>query len=199
MATNSQASNTISQSMLVLLRARDPQGWAHFVDLYGPWIYGRCRRAGVSETDAADLTQQIFTKVLRGVGGFRKAGPEDSFRGWLARVCQNATLDHFRARQGQPVAEGGTEAWQKIQRQPADDSHSSVSPTDPERGDLARRAWELIAGEFSETARRAFELIVLDGRSAVEVAEQLKLTPASVRMSKSRILRRLREVLGEVD
>ena len=63
---------------------------------------------------------------------------------------------------------------------------------------LYQRALELVRVEFEEPTWRAFERVVIDGRSPVDVAEEFDVTPAAIRKSKSRVLRRLREQLGEL-
>lgn len=55
----------------------------------------------------------------------------------------------------------------------------------------------LIRTEFSENAVQAFTLTVLEEQAAPVVAAKLGMTPAAVRKAKSRILKRLREELGE--
>jgi RNA polymerase sigma-70 factor (ECF subfamily) len=56
---------------------------------------------------------------------------------------------------------------------------------------------ELVRGEFEERTWQAFWLTVIDGRSTAAVAAQTGVTPAAVRQARSRILRRLKEEVGD--
>jgi RNA polymerase sigma-70 factor (ECF subfamily) len=63
---------------------------------------------------------------------------------------------------------------------------------------LFHRALGLLRGEFEQRTWQAFWRATVDGLSAPEVATELGMTASAVRMAKSRVLRRLREELGEL-
>ncbi len=71
-------------------------------------------------------------------------------------------------------------------------------PHDPVgRQALVRRGLEQIQVEFQPSTWAAFWRTVVDGRSHEAVAEELAMSQAAVRQAKSRVLRRLRQQLGE--
>ena len=80
------------------------------------------------------------------------------------------------------------------------DSGPAADEDDPpsELTALLRRALELVRGEFEPATWRAFLLTAVDGRAAPDAAAELGLTPAAIRQAKSRVLRRLRQELGEL-
>ena len=51
--------------------------------------------------------------------------------------------------------------------------------------------------KFSEQSWKAFWMVVVDGRETVDVAKDLGMLPGTVRVAKSRILKRLRLELGD--
>ena len=53
-------------------------------------------------------------------------------------------------------------------------------------------------GEFEERTWQMFWRVVIEGHSPVALAEELGVTPAAVRQAKSRVLRRLKEEMGEL-
>ena len=59
------------------------------------------------------------------------------------------------------------------------------------------RALELIRAEFEERTWQAFWRSAVEQQSTAEIAADLRLSPASVRQAKSRVLRRLRAILGD--
>ena len=63
--------------------------------------------------------------------------------------------------------------------------------------ELLRKALESIRGEFHDRTWQAFWGVVVEGRTASDVAADLEMTPGSVRVSKSRVLLRLRRELGD--
>lgn len=55
----------------------------------------------------------------------------------------------------------------------------------------------MIRGEFEEKSWQAFWLVTMEDRSADQAAEQLGMTRNAVYIARSRVLRRLRDLLGE--
>jgi RNA polymerase sigma-70 factor (ECF subfamily) len=183
------------------LQAREPAAWRRLVRLYGPLVYGWCRRAGLSPQDADDLVQEVYQAVTVSGEGYRHDRPGDTFRGWLRTITRHRILNFFRDHGGEVRAQGGTDAQQQLVQLPAellDDSDQSQSDSDRQREDkqLAHRALALLSAEFEESTRRAFERIVFDGRSPAEVAAELEMSVAAVYQAKSRVLKRLREELA---
>jgi RNA polymerase sigma-70 factor (ECF subfamily) len=108
-------------------------------------------------------------------------------------------LQHFRNAGHEPQAAGGTEVLLKLQEVADERSLAGNEEDAPAEVDgLYRRALELVRGEFEERTWRAFWLTVVEGRSPVDVAADLAVTPAAVRKAKSRVLRRLKEEFGEL-
>jgi DNA-directed RNA polymerase specialized sigma24 family protein len=94
------------------------------------------------------------------------------------------------------MGQGGTEAYQRLQ-QLADPDAASSSMSVQGRSDLARRAFDLVRPEFAAPVVRAFEMIVFEDCTASDAACRVGMTADAVRQAKCRILRRLREVLGD--
>src|SRR5262249_4610741 len=62
---NDSDSRTGSVVLLLLRDPSDRQSWGEFVDRYGPKIYGWCRRHGLQDADAEDVTQDVLTQMVR--------------------------------------------------------------------------------------------------------------------------------------
>jgi RNA polymerase sigma-70 factor, ECF subfamily len=177
------------------LKARDGDAWRQLAALYGPLVYGWCRRAGLRDRDAEDVVQEVFLVVLRRVGEFRHDRPGGTFRGWLRAIARNKLGDWIQRQPTRDHAAGGTDAQERLNQLPADEP-----PADPTRevGGLYQRALELVRPEFEERSWQAFWRTAVGGEDAATAAAALGLTPNAVYVAKSRILRRLREVLGDV-
>ncbi|MFO0953952.1 MAG: sigma factor [Isosphaeraceae bacterium] len=77
-------------SLLARIRdASDEPSWNLFVRVYGPFIYGMCRKAGLDEAGAADATQNVFVRVYRSIRAFEYHPERGRFRGWLCRLTRN--------------------------------------------------------------------------------------------------------------
>ncbi len=191
--------SSISSTLLERVRARRPEAWQRLVKLYGPVVYGWCRQLGVSEADAADVVQEVFAAVTTGIARFRRDRPGDSFGAWLRTIMRNCVYDHFRRRQGQPSADGGTSAYQRLASiAEAEEESSLAAPVEKQCG-FSRRLLELVRAEFEDRTWDAFWRIVVDGQSPAEVATALEMNLPAVYKAKSRVLRRLRQELGGLE
>jgi RNA polymerase sigma-70 factor (ECF subfamily) len=193
-----EASASLSTEFLVGLKDRQSDAWRRLLRLYGPVVYGWCKGNGLQATDAEDVVQEVFRTVLMRIGDFRRERPGDTFRGWLWTITRFKIGDHLRRRASQPRAAGGSEARDELEQLPADmvSESSEVSPG-VTRG-LYRRALELIRGEFEEVSWQAFWRVVGESQRPADVAAELGISLNAVYLAKSRILRRLREALGDV-
>ena len=197
-ATDQTASSSSGLSLALRLREGSADAWRELVDLYGPLVESWCRRAGLSASARADVGQEVFLAVHRGIAGFDPARPHATFRGWLWRITRNAVLEWLRRRAPEPP--GGSTALQRLAEipDPWGDGSSDDPPSTPdETASLLRRALDEIRPTVEPQTWQAFWKTAVLGQSAPDVAQELGLTPAAVRQAKSRLLRRLRRQLGD--
>ena len=194
-----RSNGSTSRSLLDEARHADPAAWERLVKLYAPLVASWCRGWGVAEQDLLDVLQEVFSAVSSHLQRFRKDRPTDTFRGWLLTIARNKVRDHFRRAARQPAASGGTDAFNRLQQ--VLDPNADAVHVDPDHDAgfnlVLMRALENIREEFHERTWQAFWKVVVDGRAAGDVAADLAMTPGAVRVSKSRVLLRLRRELGE--
>src|SRR5262249_52755420 len=113
---------SISTSLLARLQSQTQQedAWARLLDLYGPLVYSRCRRASIPPQDVGDVAQEVFLEVMKSIGEFRRDRPGDTFRGWMARITQRRIADYWRRRQRIPEGEaaGGSIVREQLSEVP---------------------------------------------------------------------------------
>lgn len=191
--TESRSSGLSSTSLILRLQDGDNSAWQELVELYGSLIFGWCQRCQLNSADSADVMQEVLLSVARGVARFeRKAG--SSFRGWLWTITRNKIRDLARRRRKHEIAAGGTTAMLML----AELEQLEEDPTtDPQSHQLLHRALDQIKPRFGEKTWQAFWRTVVDGQPTDRVADELAMTSNRVRQSKSRVLRRLREQLGD--
>lgn len=191
------ADQPTSLTLLDRARSSDAQAWARLVYLYEPLVRYWCARWGVADSDADDLIQEIFLGVSRGLPTFRHDRPGDSFRGWLRGIAKLKRIDHLRNRRRHPAAQGGTTAHLQLDQVPDPEAETGDDPAEQVSG-LYHRALSLVRGEFEDRTWQAFWRVAVDGLPVDAVARELSVSPAAVRQAKSRVLRRLREEIGDL-
>jgi RNA polymerase sigma-70 factor (ECF subfamily) len=172
-----------------LQRSPQAESWERFVDLYAPLLFAWTARLRLSDHDAADLVQDVFATLVEKLPHFQYDA-DKSFRAWLKTIL----LNRWRQWQRKAAAAsrgGGNAAL-------ADLSCEAEEPDLAEeeyRRHLAQRALAIMQADFEPTTWKACWELVVNERSAVEVAAELGITINAVYLAKSRILRRLREEL----
>jgi RNA polymerase sigma-70 factor (ECF subfamily) len=170
-----------------LRRPADPAAWERFVDLVTPLLYRWARRAGLQESDAADLVQDVLVVLVEKLPEFRY-DPRHSFRAWLHTVA----LNRWRNRRRRPEPDGLGDGGRAELVSP--DAGAAFAEAEYRRH-LLGRALRLVRGDFQPGTWQAFWEHVVRDRPAAEVAAELGLRVDSVYAAKSRVLRRLRQEL----
>jgi RNA polymerase sigma-70 factor (ECF subfamily) len=186
-----------SRTLLERARAADQTAWQRLVFLYSPLVRYWCGRWGLSGADADDVSQDVFQAVSAGLDGFHRDRPTDSFRGWLRGITRHKVLDFGRSRARHPTASGGTTAHQHLEQIADPVSSEDDDPLEQTTG-LYQRAMELVRSEFEPKTWQAFWRAAVDGHPVDMIAKDLGVTPAAVRKAKSRVLRRLKEEIGDL-
>jgi RNA polymerase sigma-70 factor, ECF subfamily len=188
--------DTTPLSLLERARHKDPKAWRQLVELYRPLVLFWCTRGGVAAADTEDVAQEVFAAASAGLAHFHHDRPGDTFRGWLRAIARNQVLLHFRRRQGRPQAEGGSDAWQRLQN--VADPLPGLQEESHVVSELYRRAVEQVRSEFEERTWQAFWLTAIEGRSPAALAGELGMTPAAIRQARCRVLRRLKREMGDL-
>ena len=186
-----------SATLIERVRRNDQVAWRRMVRLYGPLVYYWCRHCELQAADLADVFQEVFRAVASSINDFQHGSAGQTFRGWLRTITRNKLNDHFRQSRRVPLATGGSTANNRWQQFIEQDDDAALIPLADERRLLVHRALALLKTDFEERTWKAFWRTAVDGLPSAQVAEELGMTSAAVRKSKSRVLARLREELGD--
>jgi RNA polymerase sigma-70 factor, ECF subfamily len=153
-------------------------------DLYADRLY-RYLLARVGNCDiAADLTTELFLRVIRSIGAFRlnRDRPAATVSGWLYRIAANLAGEHHRAH--------GQALWVDLDEGRA----SSAADADPEasaerREDLAQLAQAV--ARLNEEQRLVITGKFVENMSNAEIASWLGKTEGAVKSLQHRALRSL--------
>ena len=128
----------------------DELAWEELVRLHSRRVYAICYRFTGSDSEAQDLTQDVFLRVFRTLRTFR-AG-EGSFLLWLTRVTRNLLIDHYRRTKLDRATESLEDQLQHLE----------------EKGSASARTDGMLAGrEASEALQSALQRLSPELREAV--------------------------------
>lgn len=192
-------SRLTTPSLLMGVRAGDDSSWARVFEIYGPLVSQWIRKFGFADDEADDLRQTVFQSASENIENYqhnpRRTG---SLRAWLWGITRNKVCDEIERRNRSPNSFGGTTALLQINQIPDRPFEESDSGTRNEaQRQLAVRALQLIKTDFQEKTWRAFWRTVVDAVPTRDVAAELDMSTASIRQARFRVLRHLRNELGE--
>jgi RNA polymerase sigma factor (sigma-70 family) len=185
----------------LLVSIRDPRNgwaWSQFVAIYSPLVYRFVRRRGLQDTDAADVTQEVFCAVARSIRQFEYDRRKGSFRSWLIAVARSKLHNFAGKRKAAGEGIGGSDAWTLIDQQPAGDDEEAFVEREHRRC-LFDWAVGQIRGEFQPTTWHAFWQTSVEGKNARDAAGALGLTVGAVYIARSRVLARLKEKVRQIE
>jgi RNA polymerase sigma-70 factor (ECF subfamily) len=182
-------------SLLAAAIGAEPAAWQQLVTLYEPRMRHWCRMQGLDETATADVLQDAWISVARGLASFRSRPGEGAFRAWLHQIVRRRIVD-LRRRIGrlEPAVGGSTFAMRLSELQ-QEDASSAVS-RDASLPMSLQKAMEQVQRDVDPKTWQAFWRCVVDQRATEDVAGELGMTPANVRQCRSRVIRRLRQAMG---
>jgi RNA polymerase sigma-70 factor (ECF subfamily) len=140
---------------------------------------------GVAAQDREDVAQEIFIRVFKHIGSFRRGLP---FGAWLYRVTVNASHDYRRRgeRTGQDEV-----SW----TEGLDVADEGSGPAEALRHAELQQALHDALDRLSERERAVFVLREIEGLESADVARALGITRITVRRHLGRARRRLQREL----
>jgi len=179
----------------LLCRLKDPvdgSAWKTFVDVYGPLVYGEIRRRGLSEQDAEDITQEVFSRCLRSIRKFHYEPARGRFRDWLGMLIRNEVFRFWR--------EQGREMADSLVVHDEDLLNGVACVSEPEWNEgfqtrILEVALDLCRDRFDPPTWQAFSRVWLDQQSPDAVAIEMQQKVDWVYVAKSRVLKALRDAV----
>ncbi|MEZ6093816.1 MAG: sigma-70 family RNA polymerase sigma factor [Pirellulaceae bacterium] len=194
--TSSSTREKTSMSLLRRAADSDSNAWHALVDLYGPLVGNWCLTRGLKPEDASDVVQTVFIAVSKNLSRFQPRNENGAFRAWLWTITRNKIRDWARS-QRPDSAVGGSSANQRIIQLEAPDEFEPEPTSAFDINELTQRAMSQIRDSIAPQTWNAFWRTVVEGQTTDNVSQELGLSPASVRQARSRVLRKLREQLGD--
>ncbi len=183
-------SQTATHSTLLarLADIHDSAAWTEFHDRYHELVRVFCRVRGLQAADADDVLQDVMLSLSKAMPGFRYDPAKGKFRSYLKTVVMHAISKKACQNSGaQRLSDVGSQAL------PKDDEEAQWEAQ--WRQYHLRRALRIVETEYSHLDRQAFERYAMAGEEVKSVAEALGMSVDAIYQAKSRIARRIGEVI----
>jgi RNA polymerase sigma-70 factor (ECF subfamily) len=174
----------------------DRERWRELDSIYRPILLAYFCARGLNATDATDVVQDIFVKLLGKVHTYDRT--QCRFRTWLFRVAHNALIDQARREASYKKAIDGWAAH-VLRATPADTIEMEQEFHKLHLEKLLAHALKVVRTRVSSESWACFEQRLLRNRPAAEIAADLKIEPNAVYVNASRVMKRVRDVCEEYD
>jgi RNA polymerase sigma-70 factor, ECF subfamily len=154
--------------------------WEELVRLHTRRVYSVCYRFTGADSEAQDLTQEVFLRVFRTLKSFRSG--EGSFGVWLNRLTRNLLIDHYRRTKQERSTDSIEEQLPRIEE--------STAVTARADGMLAgREASELLQGALKKLSPELRETVILRDMEELEYRDIAQILQVPEGTVKSRLNR----------
>jgi RNA polymerase sigma-70 factor (ECF subfamily) len=138
----------------------------------------------LNDSDADDVTQEVFLRVSRGIGRFRQ---EAKFSSWLHRIAVNTTMDFLRRRSRRPA--GSRDEMPDLPDPQPGPAHLAASR------ELGMDIHDALS-ELSPRLRAAITMVAIQGMTTRDAAQACGCLPATLSWRVHQARKILREKLN---
>lgn len=142
--------------------AGDETAWDDLVRLHTRRVYGLCYRFTGKDSEAQDLTQEVFLRVFRSLKSFR--ADEGAFVTWLARLSRNLLIDHYRRTRQDRVTDSIEEQLPVLEEHLGGEAR-------PDRALAGREASEILQAALQKLSPDLRETVILRDLQELEYRE----------------------------
>lgn len=170
----------------------DENAWEDLVRTYTRRVYSICYRFTGCDSEAQDLTQEVFLRVFRNVRSFR-AG-EGSFGVWLARLTRNLLIDHYRRSKMERATASIEEQLPVLEERAAIEGRTEAALAGREASEALQKALARLSPELRETVI----LRDIEGMEYREIAQVLGVPEGTVKSRLNRGRGELARILRQM-
>jgi RNA polymerase sigma factor (sigma-70 family) len=164
----------------------DPRAWEGLVDKYGRLIWSITRDFKLVESDAADVFQTTWMRLIEHID---RIDHPDRVGSWLAATARNECLRSLAAHKKVVLAHEDDSFGRPATHEPEIDEALLAA----ERADVVREAMTHLPQRW----QRLMEMLMADPpASYAEISDELGLPVGSIGPTRGRCLARLRALIG---
>lgn len=171
----------------LLLKIRDPEtrnyGFNLLVREYQKRVYGHIRKMVIDHDDADDLTQEVFIKIHKHIGGFRE---DAQLYTWIYRIATNECLSFLQRKKRRfflPIGDVAGELAGKL------DLSGHVS------GDEIQMKLQKALLKLPDKQRLVFNMKYFDDMSYEEISEITTTTVGALKASYHHAVKKIEDFL----
>ncbi|MCD6427979.1 MAG: sigma-70 family RNA polymerase sigma factor [Caldisericaceae bacterium] len=177
------------KKLIERLKSGDKDAFNEFYNLFFDKVYRYAYKRVKNREQAEDITSETFLRVIKGLKNFetRMNGGLDI---WMYTIERNLIRDFFRKNMGVEILPF-EEKWNLLLQPPIDDPYITI-----ERNEIDRIVKESM-NELNERYKTVLKCRFYKGMSIKEVASNLGISEANVKVLQFRALKKLKDLIKE--
>ena len=182
--------------LIRLAQGGDQEAFCQLARVYQRRLYALALHYCRNPADAEDLSQEVWLKAFRHLGGFRW---ESSFYTWLRQITVNTFLNHRRGMTYTHDSEKTTVRMEELSALDAPDGNGAQRAAEMEEGFHTGVLIERVMGALGELTpqqRLIFLLKHREGMTYQEISELFGCSTGTVKKALFRAVEKLRVALG---
>ncbi len=184
-------SYSTKKSLLEAIQRGDEVSWHEFYETYSPLICFRGKDYNLSKSEIDDLIQTVMLRFFNKQKNFVYDRSKGRFRDYLSVMIHNCIVDIIRKRPTQEVTMEEDMDW-------ADDKNLHDLWEEEWRHHIMNQAVLLLRDQVEDRTFQAFDLYVINGTEASQVAKFLDIPVQSLYDIKNRLTKMLRKIVAEL-
>jgi RNA polymerase sigma-70 factor (ECF subfamily) len=184
-----------------LRRSDDHVAWKRFSDHFRPLIVHYARGSfDLSPADAEDAAQESLTAFYTAYRQGEYEQGKGRLSNWLFGIATNRLKQfvHRKAQNREVQADGTSTSTGFLTRVP-DDATLERRWDEQWRRASIEQCMDVVRRQFDDRTLEAFQLFAVANEPARDVADRLGMTMNAVFLAKHRVLKRFRELLGNLE
>src|SRR5262245_4696589 len=195
LSTSGMLSESPATRITLLARLRSPsdaEAWRTFVDLYLPLVFQYCRKRGLQDADARDVSQQVLANIHRAIETFIYDPQKGKFRNWLGTIATRE-ITRYQHRDRRPGKGGGDGLgdWGVGQ----EGGEVDAAWQEEFNAHIFGAALARVKAQFDDATWQAFDATWLHDVKPSQAAKELGKQAAWVYKARFRVLERLKSEL----
>jgi RNA polymerase sigma-70 factor (ECF subfamily) len=152
----------LDSSLVERCLAGDEGAWEELVKAHSRRVFAICYRFTSSDSEAQDLTQEVFLRIFKNLVSFRSG--EGSFLVWLTRLTRNLLIDHYRRTRMERATESIEEQLPVLEER-------SIAGGRTDGLIAGREASEVLQGALAKLSPELRETVILRDLEELEYRE----------------------------
>ncbi|MFT3882572.1 MAG: sigma-70 family RNA polymerase sigma factor [Gemmatales bacterium] len=169
--------------------------WKDFVAIYGFHLIQWCKRYGLQNADAEDVTQLTLLRLSRVMRSF-DYNPDLSFRAWLRTVAHHVWQDFTKSKKNTILKNANGQQLLFTIEAERDFTLSLESAYEEE---MLKKALDNVRLRVLPQTWEAFRLTTIDQIPSQEAADRIGVNLSSIYKAKSNVLKLLQEEMRHLE